>query len=103
MIGRAHAHRVNLGVRQQLFGSGALVGGQLYPALLRLAVVQILALTGARLRAHDDRRSRARADDLSWGHMLALRVLSRSDAEAVLLARGDRAPELLESLPAIVG
>ncbi len=93
---------LRLSLRQQLFGAGALVHGELLPALLRLAIIQIMAVTGARLRAHDDRRLEARAADLSWGHMLAMRVLARGDAEAVLLARGDGAADLLEALPAIL-
>jgi Fe-S-cluster containining protein len=93
---------LRISLRQQLFGTGSLVESRFMPALVRMALTQILAVTGARLRAHEDGRTEARAADLSWGHMLASRVLVQPQAAPVLLATEDRMTELLEALPLVL-
>ena len=93
---------LRISLRQQLFGSGALVENRVAPALVRMALTQVMAVTGARLRAHEAGRGEARAEDLSWGHMLALRVLGRRDAAPVLLATEEKMTEILEALPLVL-
>jgi hypothetical protein len=92
-----------LSLRQQLFGFAALVGGRPRAALLRMAFVELCALAGARLRAVVEDRPSASTDDLSWGHMLATRVLDMDGAERVLVAHEADALTALEALPAVAG
>src|SRR6185436_9184632 len=63
---------LRLALRNQLFGMDALIGGRVAAAQLRLAMVQLLALWGARLRALAEGRTRIVAEDLSRSHMLAM-------------------------------
>ena len=93
---------LRLSLRQQLFGVGSLVDRHFLPALVRMAVTSIMAVVGARLRAHDDKRAEARVEDLSWGHMLAQRLLNTPQAAPVLLAAEDKMTVLLESLPLVL-
>jgi len=93
---------LRMSMRQQLFGNGSLVGQRFLPALVRIAVTMIMAVVGARLHAHDDGRTEARLEDLSWGHMLALRLLNQPQAMPVLFATEDKMTELLEALPVVL-
>jgi len=88
-------------LKQQLFGTGSLVDGHSLAALVRLALIQLVTVHGARIRAHADGRTEARAGDLSWGHMLATRVLARSDAAPIMLAAENEFSSILEAVPAV--
>ncbi len=93
---------LRLSIRQQLFGMGILVEGHALAGLLRMVLSQILAVAGARLRAVNEGRAQATASDLSWGHMLAARVLRRDHAAPLLLAAEGHFSSILEALPALV-
>jgi Fe-S-cluster containining protein len=89
-------------IRQQLFGTRVVVAGKRgIAALLRLAVVQLCAVVGARLEAAAERAERARPEHLSRGHMLAMRVLPVLDSDELLLAEEENAFDALEALPAL--
>ena len=88
---------------QQLFGSGSLVEGHSLAALVRLSLIQLVCVHGARIRARADGRDVAEARDLSWGHMLATRVLARADAAPIMLAAENEFAAMLEAVPAVAG
>jgi hypothetical protein len=90
---------LRLSLRNQLFGRDALLSGRVEAAQLRLALVQLLALWGARLRALGDGRKRIDSGDLTRCHMLALRVTSRVAARKLLVALDGCSAPLVEVLP----
>jgi hypothetical protein len=65
-----------------------------------MAMMQLIAIWGAKLQAAVDDRE-ARAEDLSFGHMLAARVLDLDTARGALVSAND-APAILEVLPLLV-
>jgi hypothetical protein len=93
---------LRLSLRHQLFGHDALIDERVLPAQVRLALVQILALWGARLRALADGRKAIVAGDLDSGHMLAVRLSSWTSVQRLLVEREALAPALLEALPALL-
>jgi Fe-S-cluster containining protein len=93
---------LRVSLEQQLFGSGALVCEHATAALLRMALIQLLATWGARVRAVVEARDVA-ASDLSWGHMLAVRLLAMMGAEEALIACEECAWPVLEALPELIG
>jgi hypothetical protein len=94
---------LRLSLRQRIFGLDLLVSNRLQPGLLLLGLVPILALTGARLAASHRGGAGVELDDLSFGHMLAMRLLCQSGPREVLVRRGGDAPVLLEALPGLIG
>ena len=87
---------------KQLFGTGQLVKGKVLPAFIRMALIHIMSVYGARLRASSDGRNQALPEDLSWGQMLATRLLGAGESDLVLLAAEDGFMNLLEALPAVL-
>jgi hypothetical protein len=101
-IDDADSHDVlRLSLRNQLFGHDALVEGSVAAAQLRMAMVQLVALWGGRLRAAADGRARICADDLSRSHMLAMRVTSWKASRRMFAGEDAQAELLLEGLPAL--
>ena len=91
---------LRLSMRQQLFGRQALTAGHAGAGLVRIGVIQLVALSGARTDAGD--RPLAAAD-LSRGHMLATRVLTSGALDAVFVAHEPRWRELLDGLRLAAG
>jgi hypothetical protein len=88
-------------LRQQLFGHDALIDDRPGPAQLRLAMVMLLALWGARLRALGEGRARISARDLDRGHMLAMRMSSWGSVQRLLMDHEALVAPILEALPAL--
>jgi Fe-S-cluster containining protein len=86
---------LRLSMRQQLFGRRVLVGGRPSAGLVRIAVIQLLALAGARLGA-GDRALVAR--DLDGGHALATRAFESGGLDAVVVDHEPRWRVLLDGL-----
>jgi hypothetical protein len=86
---------LRLSMRQQLFGRHALVRGHAGIGLVRIGLIQLLALTGAR---HDAGARALTATDLSRGHMLATRSLFTGALDEVLVAHAPAWRELLDGL-----
>jgi hypothetical protein len=78
---------LRISMRQQLFGRHFLVGGHASAGLVRIAVIQLLALAGARIEAG----ARAlTAADLNRGHVLATRAFESGKFDAVLVEHEPR-------------
>lgn len=86
-------------LRQQLFGRDLLLDDHLPAGLLRMALVILLTLSGARLRALGQHRTTASPDHLSASHMAAKRTLHRPEPHALLRANGEQAWPILDALP----
>lgn len=78
---------LRISMRQQLFGRNFLVGGSASAGLLRIAVIQLLALAGARIEGGE---RALKAPDLNRGHVLATRAFEFGKLDAVLLAHEPR-------------
>jgi Fe-S-cluster containining protein len=89
-------------LRQHLFGHEALIEDRPVPAQLRMAMVQLLALWGARLRALGEGRKRICARDLDRGHMLAVRMFGWASLERLFMDHEPLVPAILEALPELV-
>lgn len=86
---------LRLSMRQQLFGRSALVRGHAGAGLVRIAVIQLVALAGARI----DAGGRAiTAADLNRGHVLAARGLEAGKLDEVLVEHGVRWRVVLDGL-----
>ncbi len=85
---------LRISLRQQLFGRHVLVGGHAGAGLVRIGVIQLLALAGARIDAGD----RIDAVDLNRGHMLATRGFYSGILDDVLVAHEPSWRELLDGL-----
>ena len=92
---------LRLSLRQQLFGRDLLLEDQLPAALLRMALVVLLTLAGARLHAINERCSKVEPRHLSAAHMAARRTLHRPEPHALLRANGAQAWPVLDALPAL--
>jgi Fe-S-cluster containining protein len=90
---------LRLSLRNHLFGGWALVDDRVGPGQLRLAMVQLLALWGARIRAAMEGRKKIVAADLDRGHMLATRLTTTRSVLGVLLEYDDATAPVLEALP----
>jgi len=88
-------------LRQALFGHDALNDDRPGPAQLRLAMVMLLALWGARVRAAGVGRVRIEASDLDRGHMLAMRMSSWGSVQRLLCDHEPAVAPILEALPAL--
>ena len=93
---------LRLSLRQQLFGARALVAHRVDAGLLRLALIQILAVTGARIMALTDGRRQYVATDLSYAHMLAVRSLDMEGPENLMVAHADQITAVLDALPSLI-
>jgi Fe-S-cluster containining protein len=93
---------LRLSLRQQVFGRGGLMRDQAMPALLRLAMIQLCAVWGARLRAALLRLPSLRVEDLSWGHTLAVRILGLQASTEVLVNQRPDAVPIVEALPSLL-
>jgi Fe-S-cluster containining protein len=89
-------------LRQALFGHDALIDDRPAPAQLRLAMVMVLALWGARVRALGDGRKAIQARDLDRGHMLATRMSSWASVQRLFADHEPETPAILEALPELV-
>lgn len=74
---------LRISMQQQLFGRRALIEGHAGAGLVRLGLIQLLALSGARADAGG---RPVTAADLSRGHMLAVRLLETGILDGVLVA-----------------
>jgi Fe-S-cluster containining protein len=90
---------LRLSLRHQLFGHDALVDDRVGPGQLRLAMVQLLALWGARIRAAMAGRKKIVAADLDRGHMLATRSTSWASVQRTFIENEDATTPVLEALP----
>ena len=86
---------LRISLQQQLFGQRFLVEGHAGIGLVRLGLVQLLALSAARTEAGD--RPLA-AHDLSRGHMLAVRVFETRMADELLAEHEPSWRPLLDGL-----
>jgi Fe-S-cluster containining protein len=86
---------LRISMRQQLFGRHILVGGHASAGLMRIAVIQLLALAGARLQAGQRALGAA---DLNRGHVLAARAFESGRLDAVLVEHEPRWRVLLDGL-----
>jgi Fe-S-cluster containining protein len=91
-----------LSIKTQLFGSRALVNGNVRAGLLRVGLVQLLAAVGARMLGRMRGLPAALASDLSFGHMRGVRLLTLGTSTTILLHHEDRTPEILDALPALL-
>ncbi len=73
---------LRISLRQQLFGRHVLVSGHAGAGLLRIGLIQLLALAGARERAGTGPLTAA---DLSHGHMLSIRGLQTGMVDGILV------------------
>ncbi len=89
---------LRLSMRQQLFGAHSTVGQHAPAALLRIALMQLCALYGARMRAAAAGRRELWPEEMSHGHMLAARVLEHKVTERVLLDNEDKWSAVLDGL-----
>jgi hypothetical protein len=90
---------LRVSLRNQLFGTGALMEERVVPAQLKLATVQLVALWCARVRALGEGRDRVIAADLSPGHMLANRVPGWTAVRALFAEEEERTTAILDALP----
>lgn len=90
---------LTLSLRHMLFGQELLLDDHLPAGLLRMALVLLLALAGARLRALDEGEGTVSAGHLSLGHMVAKRKLNRPEPYLLLRASGEQAWPILDALP----
>ena len=86
---------LRISLRQQLFGRHVLVGGHASAGLVRIAVIQLLALAGARIEAGERALT---AVDLNRGHVLATRAFESGKLDAVLVEHEPRWRVLLDGL-----
>jgi hypothetical protein len=93
---------LRLSMRQQLFGQRAVLEHRVAAGLVRIALIQTVAVWGARRAAADDGRRAVRADDLSWPHAVAVRALDSAAAEHMLAQREASWRTVLPALPAIL-
>lgn len=93
---------LRLSLRQQLFGQRAVIGLRVAVGLMRIALIQVLAVWGARLAAHEEGRPAIRTEDLSRGHMLAIRLLELSSVERALVQLEPMWRALLAGLPRVL-
>lgn len=102
-VGGPEIHDVlRLSIRQQLFGLESLADDHALAGMIGMVLSQVLSVAGARVRAVNEGRSAATASDLSWGHMLAARVLRKSYAAPMLIGAESAFSAILEALPAVV-
>lgn len=92
---------LRISLRQKIFGHRALIEERPVPAMLRLAIAHLVAIFGGKLRAAADRAPGVRPQDLSFGHMLANRVLRQSSVARVFVEHEDRAWVAVEAVPAL--
>lgn len=81
---------LRLSFRQQIFGARAVLGQRPVPALQRLVVCYLISVFGGKVRAVREGADRVRPEDLSWGHMLAQRVLRQRECAQVFLQHEER-------------
>jgi Fe-S-cluster containining protein len=94
---------LRLSLRQQLFGYRSLVADRPFPALARMALLQLAAIWGARRRAAHRGAARFHADDLSEGHSLAARSLDVAASSQVLVQHEDLLASALAAMPWLAG
>jgi len=90
---------LTLSLRHMLFGRELLLDDHLPAGLLRMALVLLLAMAGARLRALDEREGTVSARHLSFSHMVTKRKLNRTEPHLLLRASGEQAWPILDALP----
>jgi hypothetical protein len=94
---------LRLSMRQQLFGIHCTIDHRAAAALVRIALMQLCAVFGARIRAHDAGREELWPEDMSRGHMLAARILDNKACETLLLGVESRWTAVLDGLPLVLG
>lgn len=90
---------LTLSLRHMLFGHELLMDDHLPAGLLRMALVLLLAIAGARLRALDEGAGAVSAGHLSFAHMVAKRKLNRHEPYLILRTSGEQAWPILDALP----
>jgi hypothetical protein len=93
------ARALALSIRHQLFGRDLLLDDHLPAGLLRIALVYLLTLAGAGLRALDENQGRIGPGHVSASHMVVKRTLRRHEPNALLAANGEQAWPILDALP----
>jgi Fe-S-cluster containining protein len=93
--GRDVEQALRISLHQQLFGRHSLAGGHAGAGLVRMGILQLFALAGAREQAGARPLTAA---DLSRGHMIANRVFSTNLLEDLLSERDDEWRELVDGL-----
>src|SRR5262249_40062832 len=92
---------LRLSLRQQLFGLRFVVDHRVAAGLVRIALIQLIAVWGARRRALLDGRAAVVPDDLSLGHSLSMRLLDTGIAEQALVEREPSWRAILAALPRV--
>ena len=92
-----------LSVRHQVFGRDLLLDGALPAGLLRMALVVLLSLAGARLLARDEHTEQVSPRQLSLSHMTVKRMLNRPEPHRLVRANGEQAWPVLDALPLLAG
>jgi Fe-S-cluster containining protein len=77
---------LRLCTRGYVFGDGYVVGSYVASSVLRLALVDLVAISGARILAYQRGDDRARAKDLSFSISSAMTVFRRPVSEQVIAA-----------------
>lgn len=85
---------LRLSFRQQIFGARAVLGQRPVPALQRLVICYLITIFGGKVRAVQEGADRVRPADLSWGHMLAQRVLRQRECAQVFLQHEERTGQM---------
>ena len=86
---------LRLSLRQQLFGRHVLLGGHAGSGLVRIGLIHLIALTGARVDAGDRPITAA---DLSRAHMLATRVLHTGSVDMLFVDHEPRWRQVCEGI-----
>jgi Fe-S-cluster containining protein len=97
-IGDDSERALTTSIQQDIFGRELLLGQSLPAGLLRMALVSVLTLVGARLRALEEGRDRVSLLNFSSAHMVAKRTLHRAEPNRLLEANGERAWSILDAL-----
>jgi Fe-S-cluster containining protein len=90
------------GLRNRLFGAKLLVAGRLRPGVLRIALLELLTVAGARLSAALEGSPRVEPRHLSAGHWAASLPLARTPIAAALVEVSDHADCLSGALPLLL-
>lgn len=89
-------------LRNAVFAGRLLCEGRLQAGLLRLALIPVLTVVGARLLARERRLPRGGERELSEAHMIASVGLRTPSIQKALAAVEGRAAEVLEAAPGLV-
>ena len=92
---------LRLSLRQQLFGMRFVVDHRVAAGLVRIALLLVVAVWGARRLALRAGRAAVVPDDLNDGHTLSMRLLDTASAEQALVEREPAWRAILAALPRV--